>query len=353
LTSNNNGKKYTVLAVDDEENNLALVRRTLHSNYNVICASSAKEALNIIEEKGNDISLIVSDQKMPEMEGTEFLKQVAQQYPDIVNILLTGHSNVDILIDAINECHLFQYIMKPFDPSDLRITIENGIKKYELTAERTKIADDLGDLFYKTIRSIAQALDAKDKYTHGHSFRVTLYSLAIAKQYGLEECELENVEIAGLLHDIGKIAIPENILCKPGKLTNEEFSAIKMHPQLGTKLVENIKQLNSISSWIKAHHEKYDGTGYPDGLTGEEIPLNARIIAIADTYDAMTSDRSYRKGLSHEIALEEIKRCSGTQFDPNLVQLFESIEPEILEIKSNPEEAYIKYSRIYRKEKKC
>lgn len=346
LLSENSEKKHTILAIDDEQNNLALLKRTLRSNYNLLLASSGKEALEIVKEHGAEISLIVSDQKMPIMEGTEFFKQIYDNHPDIVKILLTGHSNIDILVDSINECHLFQYILKPFDPEQLCMIIESGIKKYELTTSKTQILKDLSELFYKTIKSIAFALDAKDPYTHGHSMRVTLYSLALASAMNLPGEVLEEIETAGLLHDIGKIAIPEKILLKPGKLTDEEYEIIKSHPELGEKLVYSIEKLKLISNWLKSHHERYDGKGYPDGLIGEQIPISSRIIAIADTYDAMTSSRSYRTALPHQVAIEEVKRCAGTQFDPQLAELFVSISDEIEALKQDPEGSYSRYSYL-------
>lgn len=338
--------KHTILAIDDEQNNLSLLQRTLRNKYNILLASNGQEALKILNEHGDEISLIVSDQKMPQMDGTDFFKIISEKYPNVVKILLTGHSNIDILVDSINECHLFQYILKPFDPDQLCMIVESGIKKYELTVDRTQILKDLSELFYKTIKSISSALDAKDKYTHGHSMRVTLYSLALAKALKLPDELLEEIETAGLLHDIGKIAIPEKILLKQGKLTDEEYEVIKSHPELGEKLVSGIEKLKLVSNWLKSHHERYDGKGYPEGLKGEEIPISSRIIAIADTYDAMTSDRSYREALSHQVAMEEIKLCSGSQFDPKLADLFIGIAAEIESIRQNPEASYSKYSYL-------
>lgn len=346
LLSANKNKKHTILAVDDEQNNLSFLYRTLRSDYNILLASSGEEALNFVEQYGEEISLIVSDQKMPLMEGTELFKQVSDKHPDIIKILLTGHSNIDIIVDAINECNLFQYVLKPFEPEQLSLVVDSGIKKFELSSSKAQILMDLSELFYKTIKSIAYALDAKDKYTHGHSMRVTLYSLALAKALDLNEELLEEIETTGLLHDIGKIAIPEKILLKPGKLTDEEFEIIKKHPELGENLVGGISKLKMISNWLKYHHERYDGRGYPEGLAGEQIPISSRIIAIADTYDAMTSNRSYRPALSHEEAISEIQRCSGSQFDPNLAELFISISEEIDAIKSDPEGSYPKYSYL-------
>ncbi|MBQ9246395.1 HD domain-containing protein [bacterium] len=336
--------KYTVLIVDDEENNLQLLKRTFRGKYNLLTAHNGVEALEVVKEHGDKIALIVSDQKMPVMEGTEFLQKVRETHPQIVKILLTGHVGTDILVSAINDCDLFQYILKPFEPEELKIAVENGVAKFSMASNNKVYYKELRELFYKTIRAISNALDTRDAYTNGHSLRVTLYSMILSKELGLDATFMEDIEIAGLLHDIGKIAMPKSILCKNGKLTDEEFVVMKSHPVLGEKIVVNIKKLQIISEWVKAHHEKWNGTGYPDGLKGEQIPLASRIIALADTYDAMTSTRPYRTALSHETAISEIQRCIGSQFDPDLATKFVSIANIIDEARKNPEEYYQKYS---------
>ncbi len=337
-------EKPTVLLVDDEENNLQLLKRTLRGSYNIITAHNGFEALELVKTQGNKISLIVSDQKMPEMEGTDFLKEVRKINPEIVKILLTGHVDTDIIVSAINDCDLFQYILKPFEPEELKIAVESGVNKYILASHNKIFYGELRELFYKTIRAISNALDTRDSYTNGHSLRVTIYSMILARELNLDNSFLEDIEIAGLLHDIGKIVIPQNILCKNGKLTDEEFLIMKSHPAKGGKIVFNIKKLQVISEWVKAHHEKWDGTGYPDKLKGTQIPLAGRIIALADTYDAMTSTRPYRTALSHEIAMAEIEKCIGTQFDPDLGKIFISLSDKINEARQNPEAVYQKYS---------
>lgn len=337
-------EKQTVLIVDDEENNLQLLKRTFRGKYNLLMAHNGVEALEVVKEQGHNIALIVSDQKMPIMEGTEFFKHVRESNPQIVKILLTGHVGTDILVSAINDCDLFQYILKPFDPEELKIAVENGISKFSMASNNKLFYKELRELFYKTIRAISNALETKDSYTNGHSLRVTLYSMILAKELNLSDSFMEDIEIAGLLHDIGKVAMPKNILCKNGKLTDDEFLVMKAHPIRGERIVFNIKKLQIISEWVKSHHEKWDGRGYPDGLKGKEIPLPGRIIALADTYDAMTSTRPYRTALSHEVAISEIKRCSGTQFDPELAELFVKLSDEIDAARKNPEEYYQKYS---------
>lgn len=338
--------KHTILIVDDEDHNLQLLKRTLRGSYHILTAKNGLEGLEVLDEHLEHISLIISDHKMPVMEGTEFLEKANQMSPQIVKVLLTGFSDIEILTDAVNKCGLFQYVLKPYEPEELIRVVERGIEKFNLISSKSTILTDLKELFYKTIKSISSALDAKDPYTHGHSLRVTLYSLILSNELGLDETKLEEIETAGLLHDIGKIAIPQSILCKPGKLTDDEFKLMQLHPENSERLIVNIKKLKGISSWLKTHHERWDGRGYPCGLVGEAIPLSARIIALADTYDAMTSTRSYRKALSHEIAIEEIKNCSGTQFDPTMAQKFIEISDLISAAKENPEEYYAKYSYL-------
>lgn len=340
----------TILLVDDEVNNLQLIKRTLRGKYEILTADNGAMGLEVLKENLDKICLIISDHKMPVMEGTEFLKRANQIAPDIIKILLTGFTDIEILTEAVNTCNLYQYITKPFDPNELVTVVESGVEKFNLTSAKSAMTQDLKELFYKTIKSISSTLDAKDAYTHGHSMRVTMYSLMLASTICPDdEYFLESVEVAGLLHDVGKISIPQKVLCKPGKLDDGEYQIMKDHSTCSGKLVSNIKQLEEISSWVKAHHERWDGRGYPDRLAGEEIPLCARIVAIADTYDAITSTRSYRRALSHEIAVEEISNGRGTQFDPNLVDKFLEIENKIKSAKENPEEFYKNYSILHRK----
>lgn len=347
INAENGRDKHTVLIVDDEINNLMLLKRTLRGQYNILTAQNGAEGLQVLQENMDEISVIVSDHKMPVMEGTDFLAHANSIAPDVIKVLLTGFSDIEILTDAVNKCNLFQYVMKPYEPEEITRVIENGVSKFDFTSSKAAILKDLRELFYKTIKSMASVLDAKDPYTHGHSLRVTLYSLIVSRELGLDDKALEEIETAGLLHDIGKIAVPKAILCKPGKLTDEEFEIMKSHPDNSEKFITSVKKLSGISNWLRAHHERWDGRGYPDGLQGEEIPISSRIIAIADTYDAMTSTRPYRTALTHEVAIDEIQKCAGGQFDPELAALFVQMQDVIKSAKDDPEEYYSKYSYLH------
>jgi len=188
--------------------------------------------------------------------------------------------------------------------------------------ENAKLFDNVKRQSMDLINALTSAIDAKDPYTNGHSKRVTEYSIDIGKAMGLDEEQLENLKYLAILHDVGKIGIQDSILGKQAPLSDEEFSIMKTHTLIGEKILGEMNSLKSMVSGVKYHHEKYNGTGYCENLKGDEIPLEARIIAIADTYDAMTTDRPYRKGVDHRVAVEEINRCSGTQFDPGVVDCF-------------------------------
>lgn len=316
-------EKYRILLVDDEEDNLALLYRTLRQDFDILKTTSPVEALKLLDE--NPIDLIISDHKMDEMDGVEFLKRSYDKYPECVRLLVTAYSDSSILINAINYGKIYRYIKKPWDPAELLLIVKASAEYYQLKKDNDRLIYDLKELFSGTINAIIEALDAKDSFTLGRSRRVTFFSLKMAQALNLPVEEIGKLELAGLLHDIGMIGVSEDILNKTEALTNEEYESIKKHVNYGVKILDDIKQLKAVVEIIKYHHERYDGTGYPNGLKGEEIPLNARIIAIADTYDSMVSDRSYRTGLSHEEALKRLEEQAGRQFDPTILQCFKTV----------------------------
>ncbi len=321
--------KYNILLVDDEEDNLALLYRTLRGSYNLERTTSPLKALEILDEK--DFELVISDHKMPEMDGVEFLKRVQISHPSTMRILLTAYSDANILIDAINYAKIYRYVKKPFNPDELQLIVSAALEYYQLKHDNDKLIADLKELFSGTIKAIMEALDAKDSYTSGRSKRITYYSIIIAKQLGLSQIDIGKVELAGMLHDIGMIGVSDEILYKIDALTQEEYDEIKKHITYSVKILEDIKQLKDVVEIIKYHHEKYDGTGYPYGTKGEDIPIGSRIIAVADTFDSIISNRIYRNQVEMSEAKQKIIEGAGTQFDPIVVKAFEESFDSIVE----------------------
>ena len=318
-------KKYSILIVDDEPDNLQLLYRTLRGKYEIVKANTPTEAIELLKQK--KFQCIISDHKMPDMDGVEFLKVSSDIQPDAMRLLVTAYSDVKILIDAINYARIYRYIKKPYSPDELLHIVEGSLEYYQLKIDNENLIKDLKELFSGTIKAIIEALDAKDSFTLGRSRRVAFYSAKMVEFLNLDGSQSGVIELAGLLHDIGMIGVAEDILNKTQKLTPEEFEEIKKHVQHSVKILEDIKQLYDVIEIIKYHHEYYDGNGYPYGKKGEEIPLGSRIIALADAYDSMVSNRAYRQGLSPEEALKLIEEKSGTQFDPALIDVFKSILP--------------------------
>lgn len=329
--------KYSILLVDDEEDNLALLYRTLRGSYILEKTTSPLHALELIKEK--DFQLVISDHKMPEMDGVEFLKRVQEAQPTMMRILLTAYSDANILIDAINYAKIYRYVKKPYNPEELQLIVSSALEFYQLKHDNDKLIADLKELFSGTIKAIMEALDAKDSYTSGRSKRITYYSTKIAQQLGLSTIDVGKIELAGMLHDIGMIGVSDDILYKIDSLNQEEYDEIKRHITYSVKILEDIKQLKDVVEIIKCHHENYDGTGYPEGLRGEDIPIGARIIAVGDSFDSIISNRIYRKKTNYDEAFEEIKKNSGTQFDPAVVSAFSECFENIVATISEEESA--------------
>jgi putative nucleotidyltransferase with HDIG domain len=323
-------KVYKILIVDDEEDNLELLYRTLRQKFDVIKTTSPLEALKMLDE--TVVDLIISDHKMPEMDGVEFLKRSLDMNPLCVRLLVTAYSDSIILIDAINEAKIYRYIKKPWRPAELMIIVEAAAEYYQLKIENDKLIYDLKALFSGTVNAIIEALDAKDSYTLGKSRRVTYLSLKMAEYLQLERVEVGKLELAGLLHDIGMIGVPDTVLLKTETLSHDDYEVIKRHVTHGVTILEDIKQLKDVVEIIKYHHERFDGSGYPSGLIGDAIPMNSRIIAVADAYDSIISDRSYRHGASHEDAIKILKSQSAKQFDPIVIDAFLAIIPDAIHV---------------------
>lgn len=266
------------------------------------------------------------------MTGVQLLEQSLAIRPDAIKILLTGYTDVQALIDAINAGHVYKYIPKPWDAEELKLTVRRALEAYELKESNDHLVValrnallDLESVSVGTIRALADALDAKCDYTAGHSVRVSRISVLIGRELDLSDDLLRDVELGGILHDIGKIGVPESILWKADKLTDEERAIMSKHPTTSADIIGDLKGLLRAREYVRHHHEHFDGNGYPSGLSGEDIPIGAGIILVADAYDAMTTDRPYRKAIGHEKAVEELTKLAGTQFDPLVVNALMSV----------------------------
>jgi putative nucleotidyltransferase with HDIG domain len=346
-------RNHAVLFVDDEVNILKAVKRLLRNEpWEVQCASRPQEALELLDTQ--TVQVVVSDQRMPEMSGVDLLAAVRERHPDVVRMMLTGYTEMNVAVEAINRGEIFRLITKPWNDEELKATLRQAFDHFDLKEEikrlnqvtreqnfklqdmnrnleykvrdRTKqLAEKHAELrtaYIQTIRALAEAVDAKDAYTRGHSERVGVYASKIAREVGLPRELIERVYIAGLLHDVGKIGIRDYVITKPDRLTAEEYEEIKRHPEIGAKILEPVSFLSDVVDCVRHHHEWYDGSdkGYPDRLRGDGIPLPSRIILVADTVEAMTSDRPYRKGLALESVVRELHKYSGTQFDPTCAE---------------------------------
>ena len=321
-------RKDRILVVDDDNINLKITERILRIPYDVICVSSGTEAMEYLKEHTPD--LILLDLHMPDMNGLELLAklQCKSELADIPVIFLTA-DNDQAAEGKILQAGAMDYIQKPFSAEVLLRRISRILELYHyqksLQREVEKKTEELLEknrkyvnLSTQVMTTLASVIDAKDTYTNGHSLRVAQYSLELARRMGKNSQELSEIYYTALLHDIGKVGVPDEIINKQGRLTDEEYQCMKKHPEIGATILENISEMPSISVGAHWHHERYDGSGYPDGLKGEQIPEIARIISVADAYDAMTSNRSYRKLLSQDKVRSEIECGKGIQFDPKI-----------------------------------
>jgi putative nucleotidyltransferase with HDIG domain len=328
-----------ILVVDDEAPVRSIVAALLkHAGYTTTTASGAEEAIEILSQDPS-YALVLSDIMMPGTDGLALLDRIMADRPGLPVVLFTAVHDVHIATDAFRR-GTFDYLLKPFERRQLEGTVARAMEHSrnlnqnltyrhqleEVISARTgRLRDTMQDLersYDITIEAMGDALDLRDEETEGHSKRVTAYTIALARAVGVSGEQLRTIARGAFLHDIGKIATPDAILLKPGHLNEEEMKIMREHCRRGYDMVRKIPFLCEASEIVFAHQERFDGTGYPRGLRGSNIPLGARIFAIADTLDAMTSDRPYRKGANIVTARAEIERCSGTQFDPDIVEVF-------------------------------
>jgi response regulator RpfG family c-di-GMP phosphodiesterase len=329
-----------ILIVDDDWQ----VREVLHeiflsAGYACQIAGDGREGLDLF--RATLPPLTVTDLKMPVMDGIALLQGIREADNDAAVIVLTGAADVKTAIESL-KLGAHDFIMKPVNVDELLIAADRAIERRQLLIERREYqallerrveeaTANLASAYTQTLEALGAALDSRDVGTESHSRRVHGYSLALARAHGVPDEQLPDLAHGVLLHDIGKIGIPDAILLKPGALTPDEWKVMRTHPEIGKRLIEKIPFLHGAIPVVWCHHEKWDGNGYPRGLKGEDIPLNARIFSVVDAFDAMTFDRPYSKAIAFEAAITEIKRCAGSHFDPQVVESFMRVPLPLLE----------------------
>ncbi len=332
-----------VLVVDDEKDcRFALADALAAKGFDPDTAENGRTALKRLESQPSTYGLIYTDIQMPEVGGLQLVESVAAMDPTIVSVLLTGDVNTATTLAALR-AGAYDFLGKPYTSAELEISLaraterrklllkneEYRVRLEQLLSERDKEMrwaalhhqEEMRNMYISSVQAHARSIEAKDVYTAGHCDRVDRYSELLARLHGgFDEEWIFNLKVGSILHDIGKIGVRGAILSKPAKLDVAERAEMCTHPAIGGRIVRTLYGMN-LEPMVRHHHERYDGAGYPDGLKGEAIPLEARFILIADTFDAMTSDRPYRKGLPTEVAIAELKKYAGTQFDPNLVEI--------------------------------
>ncbi len=324
----NEGRKYKIIGVDDEEGILDSLRVLLEdTSYEFVGITNPVEAIERVRKEHFDLMLL--DFMMTPLHGDEVVEEIRKFNKELYILLLTGHKDLAPPLETIKRLDIQGYCEKSDKFDQLLLLIESAIKSVKQMDEIKRINEKLEDskeqleqAYLDMVQTLRYTVEAKDSYTRGHSDRVSEYSVLIGEKLGLPAEQIKTLRIGGLFHDIGKIGIPDSILLKPAKLTDEEYSQIKNHPSIGAHILGSAAIFQDIIPIVKHHHERYDGNGYPSKLKGEEIPYLARIAAVADTFDAMTSRRSYRGPIEVEHVKEEIKRCEGTQFDPQIAEVF-------------------------------
>lgn len=319
---------YKILVVDDEEGIIDSLSIFLkRSGYEFVGITNPVDAIERIKQEHFDI--LVLDFIMTPLHGDQVVEEIRKFNKELYILLLTGHKDLAPPLETIRRLDIQGYCEKSDKFDQVLLLIESGVKSVAQMREIQRINAQLTDTYEKlekayleSVETLRYTVEAKDPYTRGHSDRVSAYSVLIGEKLGLSEDDIKTLKIGGLFHDVGKIGVPDAILQKNSKLTDDEYSEIKNHPSIGAHILSTASIFKDIIPIVKHHHEKYDGTGYPSKLKGEQIPYLARIAAIADSFDAMTSRRTYRNSLPIEIVITEIRRCKGTQFDPAIADVF-------------------------------
>ena len=324
----NGNSQYKIIAVDDEPGILDSLKVFLgKSGYSLVGVTDPLEAIEKVKQEHFDLMLL--DFIMTPIHGDQVVESIREFNKDLYILLLTGHKDLAPPLDTIRRLDIQGYCEKSDKFDQLLLLVESGIKAIaqmnlirKINVELKDANEKLEKAYMESIETLRFTVEAKDSYTRGHSDRVSEYSVLIGKKLELSDEDINTLKIGGLFHDIGKIGVPDSILLKDAKLTDDEYSEIKNHPTIGAHILSNATIFSNVLPIVKHHHERYDGNGYPGKLKGEDIPYLARITAIADSFDAMTSKRTYRNSLPLDAVKSEIERCKGSQFDPNYADAF-------------------------------
>jgi putative nucleotidyltransferase with HDIG domain len=361
---------YHILCVDDEPMIREILRETLEQEgHRVTEAENGKVACDLLATQDN-FDLILTDVKMPVMDGFTLMKNLGDLTDEIPVIVITSFGDIDVAVDAIR-LGAYDYVVKPFNISQVALSVRRALERRRLLIENLQykkslehkvvektidlirknkkleqqakllegLLRDLRESYEATLDAMVSAIESRDCETKHHCRRVQVYAVMLGQRLGLPPEQLVDISYGALLHDVGKIGVPDSILLKPGKLTDEEWKVMRSHTEIGYQMISKIKFLKGAADIVQYHHERWDGKGYPHGVAGEDIPLGARIFAVIDTYDAITSKRPYKEALPIQTARDEIARCAGSQFDPQVVEAFLKIsDDDLMHSRENIEE---------------
>jgi putative two-component system response regulator len=313
-------EKFKILCVDDEPDIVSTLRRVFRKDYDVTITTSGLEAIELIKMQPFD--LIISDQRMPGVTGDEVLKFAMMHQPEAIRILLTGYSDMESLIKCVNDAGIYKYLTKPWEPEMLRLTVVRALESLGLKRKLALFAKELKNGYLDVVTMLSVACEGRDEDTGFHVLRVQHYTEQLALEMGVSAEDAEHFGIMSILHDIGKLYIPDIILKKPARLDDVEWSLMQRHAEFGIKILGENPFFSVAREIAGAHHEKFDGSGYPKGLKGNDIPLSARIVAVADVFDALTSHRPYKEAWPVEKAITTMQTQAGLQFDPEIIEGF-------------------------------
>ena len=321
----NSSREYRIMVVDDEPGSRESIRMILKDRYSVAAVDCPEKALDLIAEDHQEVDVVFSDIRMVDMDGIEFLQRIKNLRPAIEVIMITAYPDSHNTISALKN-GASDYILKPFSNDEIIRAVQKALARRDEIIHNQEILLEYQESIVRNYEATTSAListiDAKDHYTYGHSERVAHLMVEFSRRMNFDQDKVDKIRIISFLHDIGKIGTPENILNKEGPLTKKEYEEMRRHSSRGYKILQPIEFLKDHLENVLYHHERFDGKGYPEGLAGFTIPVEARMLAIVDAYDAMTTTRPYRQRLSMRKAISELKENAGTQFDPKLVQVF-------------------------------